>query len=171
MIRIAVAAAYIATVPAANWAVQNVGTCVPNGPCVIPVGLGLTAPSGVLFIGVALVLRDLVQRQLGLWVSLYCVLMGAIITGFIAPPALVFASVAAFGLSELLDTGLFTKLQERGLVLAVLASSVLAAILDSAVFLWIAFGSLDHMAGQVVGKLTMVALSTPLILLARRARP
>lgn len=64
-------AAFAATVPLANWLISNVGTfCVPDGPCVIPVGFGLTAPSGVLAIGVALVLRDLFQRRLGvLWAS------------------------------------------------------------------------------------------------------
>ncbi len=44
--------AYIATIPAANWLIGNVGTtCVPNGPCLIPVGFGLMAPSGVLMVG------------------------------------------------------------------------------------------------------------------------
>ena len=60
-------AGFVATIPAANWLIGNLGTtCVPNGPCLIPVGFGLMAPSGVLMIGLALVLRDLVQRRLGL---------------------------------------------------------------------------------------------------------
>src|SRR5262245_7835085 len=55
------------TVPAANWMIQHVGTaCMPAGPCVVPVAPGLMAPSGVLMIGLALVLRDLVQRRLGM---------------------------------------------------------------------------------------------------------
>ena len=36
-----------------------------TGPCLIPVAPGLMAPSGVTMIGLALVLRDLVQRRLG----------------------------------------------------------------------------------------------------------
>jgi hypothetical protein len=57
---------FTACIPAANWLVGNVGTvCVPAGPCLIPVGPGLAAPSGVLVVGLALVLRDLVQRRLG----------------------------------------------------------------------------------------------------------
>ncbi len=55
------------TIPAANWLIGHVGTaCVaPHGPCVLPVAPGLMAPSGVMMVGVALVLRDLVQRRLG----------------------------------------------------------------------------------------------------------
>ena len=51
-------AAFALCIPAANWLIGNVGTfCVPKGPCLIPVAPGLTAPSGVLMIGLALVLR------------------------------------------------------------------------------------------------------------------
>src|SRR5262245_44991659 len=59
-------AAFIACIPIANWLIGHVGTvCVPNGPCLVPVAPGLLAPSGVLMVGLALVLRDLVQRRLG----------------------------------------------------------------------------------------------------------
>ena len=51
------------TIPAANWMIGHVGTvCVPNGPCLVPVAPGILAPSGVLMVGAALVLRDLVQQ-------------------------------------------------------------------------------------------------------------
>jgi hypothetical protein len=59
-------AAYAASIPAANWMIGHVGTvCPPDSPCLIPVAPGLLAPSGVVMIGLALVLRDLVQRRLG----------------------------------------------------------------------------------------------------------
>ncbi len=62
---------FAACVPAANWLIGHVGTsCIPDGPCVIPVAPGIAAPSGVLMVGLALVLRDLVQRRLGLAWSL-----------------------------------------------------------------------------------------------------
>ena len=55
------------TIPLANWLIGHVGTvCAANGPCLIPVAPGLMAPSGVTMIGIALVLRDLVQRRLGI---------------------------------------------------------------------------------------------------------
>ena len=55
-----------------------------------------------------------------------------------------------------------------GLVLAVAASSVVGLVLDSVVFLHLAFGGLDFLAGQVVGKLWMVLASLPLVAWLRR---
>jgi hypothetical protein len=58
---------FLGCVPLANWLILHVGTiCVPNGPCPVPVAPGIMAPSGVLTVGVALVLRDVAQRCLGL---------------------------------------------------------------------------------------------------------
>lgn len=162
-------AAFIACVPAANWLIGNLGTvCVPQGPCLIPVApFGITAPSGVLMIGLALVLRDLVQRRLGKGWVLGAILAGAALSGFVAPPALVAASVAAFLLSELADFAVYTPLQRRGLVRAVVASSLIGLAVDSVVFLYLAFGSLDYLAGQIIGKAWMVLLSIPAIRLLR----
>jgi hypothetical protein len=90
-------ALFVLTVPVANWMIGNVGTfCVPNGPCILPVGFGLEAPSGVLVVGLALVLRDLVQRFLGVIPAVVAILIGGAIAFFISPPALVVASVTAF---------------------------------------------------------------------------
>ena len=163
--------AFGATIPIANWMIGNVGTvCAPpHGPCLVPVapwgpgGQPLMAPSGVLMIGLALVLRDMVQRRLGRAVGLAAIVAGAALSGAIAPPQLIFASMTAFLLSELADFAVYTPLQSRGLVLAVLASSVVGLIADSILFLWLAFGSLDFLAGQIVGKLWMVVLSLPFI--------
>ncbi|MCA0399203.1 MAG: VUT family protein [Proteobacteria bacterium] len=161
-------ALFIACIPAANWLIQNVGTfCAPNGPCLIPVGPGLTAPSGVLLVGVALVLRDLVQRRLGAVFALGAIALGGVLSAFFSPPALVYASVAAFLLSELADFAIFTPLQKRGLVLAVFVSSIVGLIVDSLVFLQLAFGSLDYLGGQIAGKAIMVFLALPVIHLIR----
>ena len=157
------------TIPAANWLIQNVGTvCTPKGPCLIPVAPGLLAPSGVLMVGAALVLRDLVQRRLGFVAAVVAILIGAAISGLVAPLALVTASAAAYLLSEFSDLAVYTPLQERRFVTAVIASSMVGLIVDSIVFLWLAFGSLEFLAGQVVGKGWMVLLSIPLIMYLRR---
>ena len=162
-------AAFALCIPAANWLIGHAGTfCVPNGPCLIPVAPGIMAPSGVLMIGLALVLRDLVQRRLGVNWALGAILAGAALSGAIAPPALVLASTVAFLLSELVDLGVYTPLQRRGLVLAVAASSMVGLLVDSVIFLWLAFGSLDYLAGQVVGKAWMVLLALPIVALLRR---
>lgn len=162
-------AAFAACVPLANWLIGHVGTvCVPDGPCLLPVAPGLSAPSGVLAIGAALVLRDLVQRRLGILWSAVAVAVGAILSAFFAPPALVLASTAAFALSETVDLLVYTPLQRHGLVLAAFASSVVGLVVDSAVFLGLAFGSLDFLTGQIVGKLWMVLAVIPLLAWLRK---
>src|SRR5271166_4070540 len=106
---------YALTIPAANWLIGHVGTtCVPDGPCLIPVLPGLVAPSGVLMIGAALLLRDLVQRRYGPAVSLAAIAAGVVISFVVAPPALALASAAAFAISELSDFAVYTPLVRRG---------------------------------------------------------
>jgi hypothetical protein len=168
LLRLLLMVAFAATIPAANWLIGNVGTeCIPNGPCLVPVGFGLMAPSGVLMVGLALVLRDAVHEAGGIWAALGAILVGGLLSWLVAPPALVLASVAAFMLSELADLAVYTPLRERRLGLAVLASGVVGASIDSAVFLWLAFGSLDFMAGQVLGKIWMSVLVLPFLLFRR----
>lgn len=155
-------------IPAANWLIGNVGTtCYPNGPCVIPVAPGMEAPSGVIVIGLAFVLRDLVQRRLGIYWAFFAVVAGAVLSYFIAPNFAI-ASALAFFIAESVDLAIYTPLQRKNLVLAVLASSVAGLIVDSAIFLYVAFGSLDFLSGQIVGKLWMVLLALPFIWLLRR---
>lgn len=157
------------TIPAANWMIGNVGTvCGPKSPCLIPVAPGLMAPSGVLMIGVALVLRDLVQRRLGVEFGIAAILAGAAISAGVAPASLVMASTTAFLLSEFVDFAIYTPLARRRLVTAVVLSSMAGLVVDSIVFLWLAFGSLEYLSGQIVGKTWMVLLSIPLVALLRR---
>jgi uncharacterized PurR-regulated membrane protein YhhQ (DUF165 family) len=157
------------TIPAANWLIGNAGTiCAPNGPCLIPVAPGLMAPSGVTMIGIALVLRDLVQRRLGVGVAAGAVVAGAGLSALVAPPALVIASGVAFLISEFADLAVYTPLAQRRLIAAVVASSAVGLVVDSIIFLWLAFGSLDFLVGQIVGKAWMVLLSIPLVAWLRR---
>jgi queuosine precursor transporter len=158
------------TIPAANWLIGHAGTvCVPNGgPCLIPVAPGLMAPSGVTMIGIALVLRDLVQRRLGVGVAVVAINVGAALSAVIAPPSLVIASTVAFLMSELADLAVYTPLARRRLVAAVVASSMVGLVVDSIVFLYLAFGSLDFLLGQIVGKAWMVLASIPFVAWLRR---
>lgn len=161
--------AYVSTVWLANYFVGHVGhQAFPGGPHLIPVGFGLEGPSGVLWVGAALVLRDVVQRHLGRKAVVGAILVGTALSYFVAP-SLAVASAAAFLLSEALDFAVFTPLADRDrLVLAVGASNAVGAIVDTFVFLWIAFGSIAFWQGQIVGKLwmTLPALG---VRLARRA--
>jgi queuosine precursor transporter len=149
-------ALFAVTIPAANWLIGHVGTtCVPQGPCLVPVGI-------------ALVLRDLVQRRLGTAISALAVLVGSGLSALYAPASLVVASATAFLLSELADLAVYTPLARRRLVAAVIASSCAGLVVDSIVFLWLAFGSLDFLAGQILGKAWMVLASIPLVAWLRR---
>ena len=119
------------TIPLANWMIGHVGTvCVANGPCLLPVAPYLMAPSGVMMIGIALVLRDLVQRRLGVEFGIAAIIAGAAISAGIAPRSLVLASAAAFLLSEFADFLVYTPLARRRLVLAVFASSLIGLVVE-----------------------------------------
>ena len=149
---------FMATVPAANWLIHNVGTvCVPNGPCLIPVAPGVMAPSGVLVVGVALVLRDLLQKQYGPWPVVCAIIAGSALSYVLSSPAVAIASAVAFLVSELTDTWVFSYFLRWRLLAAVVASGIAGAVVDSLVFLTIAFGSLQFMPGQVIGKLYATA--------------
>ena len=165
-------ALFAATIPAANWLIGNVGTmCVPNGPCLIPVGFGLMAPSGVLMVGAALVLRDIVHERLGLLWAIGAVLVGGALSALFAPPALALASTLAFLLAEGADLAVYAPLRKRHLSWAVLLSGVAGAVIDSAVFLWLAFGSLALIEGQIIGKLWMSLAAALALLMVKTRRP
>jgi uncharacterized PurR-regulated membrane protein YhhQ (DUF165 family) len=86
----------------------------------------------------------------------------------LAPASLVIASTAAFLLSEFADFAVYTPLARRRLVTAVVASSIAGLVVDSIVFLWLAFGSMEFLLGQIVGKLWMVLLAVPFVAFLRR---
>jgi uncharacterized PurR-regulated membrane protein YhhQ (DUF165 family) len=160
---------FLSTIPAANWMIGNVGTtCVPNGPCLIPVLPGLMAPSGVLLVGVALVLRDRIHHTLGAKWSIGCVIVGCLLSALIAPPTLVLASAVAFLVSELADLAVYSPLRRRNLPVAVAASGVVGAVVDSLLFLSIAFGSIAYAPGQIVGKVIASLLVAACLFVVRR---
>lgn len=164
---------FATTIPAANWLIGNVGVQFepPFGPHLIPVGFGLMAPSGVLMVGAALVLRDIVHERLGATWAFAAIILGGLLSWFFAPAALVVASVLAFTLSELADFAVYTPLRKRQLGLAVIASGVVGSVIDSAVFLWLAFSSLAFIEGQIFGKLWMSVAAAIVLVAMRATRP
>lgn len=161
--------ALAASVLMANVFIQRVGLCAPGGPCLIPVGFGLMAPSGVLWVPVALLLRDALHEAGGSrWVA-GGVLLGAALSAALSP-ALALASGLAFALSEGADWLVYAGARRRSLALAVLLSGAVGILVDSAAFLLLAFGSLDYLAGQVVGKSYGVLLGAALVWVWGRMR-
>ena len=153
------AVAYVGTVVGANAAIDHFG--------VIPVGLGYVAPAGVYFVSLALVLRDYVQWALGKPVMLTALTVGAIVSYCVADSNIATASAAAFAFSELADFLVFTRLAPRW-GLAVFAGGIFGAVVDSMIFLQVAFGSLAFMPGQVLGKAYGIVIAAALIWARRR---
>lgn len=156
-------AAYLLTIPAANWLVAH----NPHGWWVPP---NLRAPAGVYMVGVALVLRDVARELAGRAVVAGAVVAGALVSYDLATPALAVASGAAFLLGEGLDMAVYEPLRRRGLVAAMLASNTVGLIADSLIFLLIAFGSLHYLPGQIIGKTVMTLAAIPAIAALDKAR-
>jgi uncharacterized PurR-regulated membrane protein YhhQ (DUF165 family) len=135
-------AGFIACIFLANYAIQNWGVeLFPGGPHMVTL-LGLTAPSGVLFVGLSFSLRDGAQMALGKWHVLAAVVLGAGLSYLVAP-SLAWASAAAFLASEFGDWAVYTPLVERGkTTLAIALSNTVGSLIDTLLFLWIAFGTL-----------------------------
>lgn len=155
-------AAYIATIFAANWAIQTFG--------LVPVGFGLMAPAGVYFVGLAFTFRDLAQESVGRRWIVAAILIGASLSAIVSP-AFALASGVAFLLSELADFAIYTPLRERGWLRAVALSNAVGLVVDSVLFLWLAFGSLEFLPGQIVGKAWMTLLAIAVLWSLRRALP
>jgi uncharacterized PurR-regulated membrane protein YhhQ (DUF165 family) len=169
--RLGLFAAFVATVWAANWALETYG--------IVSVGFGLYAPAGVFFAGLAFGLRDALHERGGRSWVVAGIAAGAGLSWWVSDgvtipgghTSIAVASMVAFGLSELADLAVYEPLRERAWVTAVVASNIVGAVADSALFLWLAFGSLAHLDGQVVGKTYMVLLALPIVWWSRRALP
>ncbi len=147
-----------------NWGIVNIGfDCTPDGPCLIPVWPGVMAPSVVLLAGAALVLRDGLQEKLGVKWTIGAILLGAVLSGVFSEPSLVIASAVGFLFSELADLVVYTPMRTRWPAWAIMASGLVGSIVDSALFLSLAFGSLEYLFGQVLGKLWMSVIVAILV--------
>ena len=139
---------FIATVVGSNWVLGTFG--------IVPIGFGLTAPAGVYFAGLAFTLRDLLHERGGRFWILSAIIAGAMLSGLLEDAQrFALASGVAFLLSELADWTIYTPLRRKGWTIAVTSSNVVGLIVDSSLFLWLAFGSLEFIEGQIVGKIYM----------------
>lgn len=154
-------AAYIATIFIANYLVKKFG--------IVNVGFGLFAPAAVFVVGVAFTLRDITQATLGRTAVVLAILIGAGLS-FIVAPSFALASGVAFLVSEGADFLVYTPIAEGGRwLIAVTLSNTVGLLVDSFLFLWIAFGSLQFFWGQVVGKGYMTVLAIAVLAVVREA--
>jgi uncharacterized PurR-regulated membrane protein YhhQ (DUF165 family) len=159
-IAIAALAGFIATIFAANWLIATFG--------VVTVAPGLLAPAGVFAAGLAFTFRDIVHRQLGPWWTMGAIVIGAACSYAIEPRFAV-ASAIAFLTSEFADLAVYAPLERRTTLGALTLSNTVGLLIDSWLFLTLAFGSLAFFWGQVVGKAEMTALAVILLTVGRRA--
>lgn len=154
-------AVYIGSIVAANVMTAHLG--------LVGVGFGLVVTAGTFAAGFALFARDFVHRYGGVAWALGAVACGSALSWWLASPGLAVASTVAFCAAELVDLGVFAHVREDfGFAPAIAASNVVAAPVDTVLFLHIAgFGvTWQAVAGQLVGKLvwaTVVPLALYLV--------
>ena len=168
--RLALAAAFVATVYAANWALEQFGLIE------LPI-IGWMAPAGVFFAGLGFGIRDALHESGGRSWVFACIAIGAGLSYWVSDGVTIpggHASIAvaggiAFALSELADFAIYAPLRERAWVGAVILSNLVGAVIDSALFLWLAFGDpFGAMGGQVLGKALMILPALPIVWEVRR---
>ncbi|MBB5808899.1 hypothetical protein F4560_008667 [Saccharothrix ecbatanensis] len=113
---------------------------------------GLIVPSGTVFAGTSLTARDLVHDWLGARRMAVAIAAGVGLSAVLASPQIAVASVVAFTASEIVDALIYTRLRHRSRLGAVAVSNTGGLMVDSALFVPLAFGSVTAVPGQLVGK-------------------
>ena len=164
------ATAYLGLVILANWLASKYVVHVPL--------TDLLAPAGVFAIGGVLVLRDWLQQLAGLWWTMPLVYAAGLISwgigdaaGWTSLEKIAVASVVAFTVSETVEAVVFTPVRKRSLSLGVALSGTVGNVIDSWLFLTLAFSSTAFFWGQFWGKTEMIAVGTLLTLARRRLAP
>ena len=155
------AAIYCLAIVGANYLIVHGfpgATPTPFGTYTVPVGFGLVAPAGTYAIAVSWPARDILQRSGGRTVGIIAIAVGAILSWWVSSPAIAVASGVTLALSETCDFLVYTPLQRRWFVPAVIASGVVAAVVDSVVFIHLAGLPTSQIPGLIVGKLWIVTL-------------
>ncbi len=124
----------------------------------LPFGLAVTA--GTFTAGAVLLARDALSEVASALLVLGAILLGAGVSWVTSSPSLALASAVAFLLAELIDWGVYAPLRRRGWGRAVLTSSLIAAPVDTAIFLYLAGFPLTvgAVTGQTVVKVALAAL-------------
>jgi uncharacterized PurR-regulated membrane protein YhhQ (DUF165 family) len=140
---------WVVGIVGANWLVERYGLVT------------LTFPAGVWAAGLTFTARDVVQEQLGRAWVVPAIAAGAGLSAWLNPQ-LALASGVAFAVAELCDWLVYEPLRSRDWYLAVLASGLVGAIVDSALQL-AGFPVATGVVGQVVAKTAVVAASAVLL--------
>ena len=116
---------YIATVILVNYGFEAIPPqTLPGGELWPPMSL---------VVGFTFVIRDFAQREIGHWV-IPAMLLGGVISWYMATPTIAIASMTAFLVGEFFDWGIFT-VTKKPFSQRILRSSLVGTPIDSAVFL------------------------------------
>ena len=160
LIRVALFCSFILVIIAANWSIKEWG--------VVPIGFGLMAPAGVYFAGLAFSIRDGLHESANSRWIIAAIILGAGVSFMLEDvDTIAIASGAAFLASELADFAVYTPLRNKGKIGALLLSNAVGLVLDSIIFLYLAFGSLEFLSGQVTAKAYMTGAVLVLMLCYR----
>jgi uncharacterized PurR-regulated membrane protein YhhQ (DUF165 family) len=120
--------AYLAAIVAINFGFEHTSVVMLPG--------GAVWPPMSIAVGAIFVLRDYAQRAAGDVAVMAWMIAGAVISYFMASPAIAAASLAAFVVSEAVDWLVYTT-TKRSMAQRVALSSVISAPIDSAAFLYL----------------------------------
>lgn len=103
---------------------------------VVHISASMVWPPMSIAAGLVFVLRDYAQRSVGARPVVLWMLAGALLSYFLASPAIALASLMAFVVSEVVDWVVYT-VSRRSFTQRVLISSLVSAPIDSVVFLYL----------------------------------
>lgn len=165
---------YAAAIAGSNYLITHVGIPVPGiSTHLTPVGFGLYAPSGVWAAAVSFPARDFVQRIGGRSWGAAAILLGSALSFLVSVPQVAFASAVTYLGSETTDMLIYSPLQRRFFTAAVLVSGMIAAVVDSILFLHLAglpSGS-AAVSGLILGKVWVVLAAAPVTYMMRKRVP
>jgi uncharacterized PurR-regulated membrane protein YhhQ (DUF165 family) len=157
--RLAAAAAVIAAVVTANRLTSEFG--------LVPAGFGLLVTAGTYTAGVALVARDFLHEAGGMAWVVGVLTVGTLLSVWLADPRIAGASGVAFAVSEAADTAVYAPLRRNRWRAAVMGSSAVGALVDTVLFLALAFGAAaltwQAVGGQLLVKVVFVAVPVALL--------
>jgi len=117
--------------------------------------------------------RDITQRLGGRWLGIAAIIAGAVISWKISDPRIAVASGLTYLCSESADFAVYTPLQRRWFVPAVVISGLIAAVVDSLLFLRLAGIPMTAtiVGGLILGKVWVQLAAGPIAWGLRRAGP
>ncbi|MEV0675923.1 VUT family protein [Actinosynnema sp. NPDC050436] len=136
---------------------------------------GMSVPAGTLFAGMGLTVRDLLHETLGTRGVAMGIVTAAGLSAVLTTPQLAVACLVAFTASEVLDTLVYARLRRHTRFGALAVSNAVGLMVDSVLFVPLAFGGFAALPGQILGKTLATVLTLAVLhgtrVARREARP